>query len=71
MEAAREKLNNYYWAVEWNPIAHIIESYRSLWFDTHPVYWTGIIVALIAGFIAFTVGLIIFNKTEKTFIDTV
>ncbi|WP_194852167.1 ABC transporter permease [Nonlabens antarcticus] len=71
LDEARDKLKEYYWAVEWNPIAHIVESYRSLWFDTQPVYWAGIIIALAVGSVAFVIGLIIFNKTEKTFIDTV
>ncbi|MBF4984404.1 ABC transporter permease [Nonlabens mediterrranea] len=71
MEAARDKLGDYYWAVEWNPLAHIIESYRSLWFDNLEIHWTGIYVGMGLGLVLFFIGLIVFNKTEKTFIDTV
>lgn len=71
LEEARSKLKNYYWAVEWNPIAHVVESYRSLWFNTTPIYWPGIYVGFIVGAVLFFVGLIVFNRTEKTFIDTV
>jgi lipopolysaccharide transport system permease protein len=71
MDAARDKLKDYYWAVEWNPIAHIIESYRSLWFDSLEMYWHGIYIGLALGVVVFFIGLIFFNRTEKTFIDTV
>ncbi|HBT10876.1 MAG TPA: ABC transporter permease, partial [Leeuwenhoekiella sp.] len=40
LDAARNKLKDYYWAIEWNPIAQIIESYRSLWFNSLEIYWT-------------------------------
>lgn len=71
LDAARNKLKDYYWAVEWNPIAQIIESYRSLWFNTLKINWTGIYVGLFLGVVIFFLGLIVFNRTEKTFIDTV
>lgn len=71
LDEARNKLKDYYWAVEWNPLAHIIESYRSLWFNSLQVHWTGIVVGFFIGIILFIMGLIIFNRTEKTFIDTV
>ncbi|SCX91985.1 lipopolysaccharide transport system permease protein [Nonlabens sp. Hel1_33_55] len=71
LEEAKNKLQEYYWAVEWNPIAHVIESYRSLWFGSLPIHWTGIYVGFFVGTVLFLIGLIVFNKTEKTFIDTV
>ncbi len=71
LDAARDKLKTYYWAVEWNPIAHLIESYRSLWFNNLEIHWPGIYMGFGVGAALFFIGLIIFNKTEKTFIDTV
>lgn len=71
METAQEKLKTYYWIIKWNPLAHIIESYRSLWFNSSEIYWTGIYMGFSLGLVIFFVGLIIFNKTEKSFIDTV
>ncbi|WP_397303637.1 ABC transporter permease [Nonlabens ulvanivorans] len=71
LEAARDKLKDYYWAVEWNPLAHIIESYRSIWFNNLDIHWTGITIGFAIGLVLFLIGLVIFNKTEKTFIDTV
>ncbi len=71
LDEAKIKLKDYFWAVEWNPIAHIIESYRTLWFNNLEIHWTGIYVGFIIGAILFFIGLVVFNKTEKTFIDTV
>ena len=71
LDAARNKLKDYYWAIEWNPIAQIIESYRSLWFNSLEIYWTGIYAGFCLGILVFFIGLMVFNKTEKTFIDTV
>lgn len=71
LDAARDKLKDYYWAVEWNPIAQIIESYRSLWFNSLNIHWTGIYAGFFLGILVFFLGLMVFNKTEKTFIDTV
>ncbi|PQJ32172.1 ABC transporter permease [Nonlabens arenilitoris] len=71
IDAAKDKLTNYYWAVEWNPIAHIIESYRSLWFNSLDIHWTGLYAGFGLGIVLFFIGLIFFNRTEKTFIDTV
>ena len=71
LEAARDKLKDYYWAVEWNPIAQIIESYRSLWFNSLEIHWVGIYAGFCLGLVIFLIGLIVFNKTEKNFIDTV
>ncbi|EAS20000.1 ABC-2 type transporter [Flavobacteria bacterium BBFL7] len=71
LDAAKDKLKDYYWAIEWNPLAHILESYRSIWFNNMDVHWEGIYVGLGLGVIMFFLGLIVFNRTEKTFIDTV
>ncbi len=71
MDAARDKLKDYYWAVEWNPIAYVIESYRSIWFNSLEMNWIGIYIGLGLGIVLFFIGLVFFNRTEKTFIDTV
>ncbi|WP_412560335.1 ABC transporter permease [Winogradskyella sp. MIT101101] len=67
----KNKLPNYYWLIEWNPIAIIVESFRTIVFgeghlDVHKITYTLIITIVICLF-----GLIIFNKTEKSFIDTI
>jgi lipopolysaccharide transport system permease protein len=67
----KEKLPNYYWLIEWNPIAIIIESFRSMVFGVGILEVNKLIYTVITSCIIFLVGLVIFNKTEKSFIDTI
>jgi lipopolysaccharide transport system permease protein len=71
MSYFKVKLPNYYWLIEWNPIAIIIESFRftALGIGDLDVY--KLIYTSIVSFIIFLIGLVIFNKTEKSFIDTI
>lgn len=71
MSYFKGKLPNYYWLIESNPIAIIIESFRTTAlgigdFDMYKLLYTSIISTII-----FLIGLVIFNKTEKSFIDTI
>ncbi|MHA7842825.1 MAG: ABC transporter permease [Winogradskyella sp.] len=65
------KLPKYYWLIEWNPIAIIIESFRGMVLGTDPLDIQKIIYAIIISCLIFILGLAIFNKTEKSFIDTI
>jgi lipopolysaccharide transport system permease protein len=67
----KEKLAAYSWIVEYNPMAHIIETSRLMLLNDGKVDSTGVIYSVIITIIIFFVGLIIFNRTEKSFIDTV
>jgi len=67
----KEKLAAYSWIVEYNPMAHIIETSRVMLLNDGKIDANGIIYATVITIIIFFVGLIIFNKTEKSFIDTV
>ncbi len=71
MSYFKDKLPNYYWLIEWNPIAIIIESFRSMVFGVGELDINKLIYTIITSFIIFLIGLIIFNKTEKSFIDTI
>lgn len=67
----KEKLPNLAWFVEYNPMTTIIEAFRHMTlgvgdYSTSNMIYTGII-----SFFIFIIGLIIFNRTEKSFIDTV
>jgi lipopolysaccharide transport system permease protein len=65
------KLPKFYWLIEWNPIAIIIESFRGMVLGTDPLDVQKIIYAIIVSCLIFILGLAIFNKTEKSFIDTI
>ncbi|MFK5957873.1 MAG: ABC transporter permease [Lutibacter sp.] len=67
----KEKLADYSWIVEYNPMAHIIETSRNLLLNDGKFDLHGIIYSVIITIIIFFVGLLIFNRTEKSFIDTV
>ncbi|VAW22755.1 O-antigen export system, permease protein [hydrothermal vent metagenome] len=67
----KEKLATYSWIVEYNPMAHIIETSRIMLLNDGKFDFYGIIYSTIITIIIFFVGLLIFNRTEKSFIDTV
>ncbi len=68
---AQEKLGAYAWVIDYNPLAHIIDSFRNAVLGTGAVNYEALGYAAIVALIAALAGLIIFNRTEKTFIDTV
>ncbi|MFD2698631.1 ABC transporter permease [Mesonia sediminis] len=68
---AKEKLPELSWAFEYNPITQIIEGFRFISLDFGEFSWGGLLYALVFSVLIFFIGLIIFNRTEKNFIDTV
>jgi lipopolysaccharide transport system permease protein len=57
--------------VAYNPVTQIIEGFRYMLLDTGTFSWFGFCYTLFISVSLFLIGLIIFNRTEKTFIDTV
>lgn len=57
--------------VELNPLAQMIESFRYMLLQTGTFSWSGLFYTSMISMVVFLVGLIIFNRTEKSFIDTV
>lgn len=57
--------------VEYNPMTQIIEGLRYIVLHSGTFSWFGFLYTLAISLILFLVGLIIFNRTEKSFIDTV
>ena len=57
--------------VEYNPLTQIIEGFRYMLLNTGSFNWYGFLYTLLVSVIVFFIGLIIFNRTEKRFIDTV
>ena len=66
-----EKLPKYAWMIKYNPIAQIVEGFRYMILDTGTFSWGGFFYTLLFTIVIFFIGLIIFNRTERTFIDTV
>lgn len=71
LEEIQKKLPTYYWLIDYNPLAQIIETYRGLLLGAVEINFNAIFISLTIGVFSFLLGLIIFNRTEKTFIDTV
>ena len=57
--------------VAYNPLTQIIEGFRYMLLDMGTFTWAGFAYTLIICVGIFFLGLLIFNRTEKNFIDTV
>lgn len=67
----REKLPRFAWLVEYNPVAYIVEAARYMLFSEGTFSVNGILFMVSVTLITLLFGIIIFNKTEKSFIDTI
>ncbi|WP_394993604.1 ABC transporter permease [Emticicia sp.] len=61
----------YQWIMTVNPMASIIETFRYAFLGVGSFSWEGLLYSLTFTFTIFSLGLIIFNNTEKNFMDTV
>jgi lipopolysaccharide transport system permease protein len=66
-----DKGTDYSWIIDYNPLAHIIEIGRFMILNEGEVSQFGIIYTILISILILFFGIIIFNKTEKSFIDTV
>lgn len=72
LKEAREKFDP--WIAEliaYNPLTQIIEGFRYMLLNTGTFSWFGFGYTVVVCFVVFFLGLIVFNRTEKSFIDTV
>ncbi|MCD2259794.1 ABC transporter permease [Psychroserpens luteolus] len=67
----RDKLPRFAWLVEYNPLAYVIEAARYMLLSDGTLSINGLIYTLVVTLVILFFGLIIFNKTERTFVDTV
>ncbi len=67
----REKLPQFAWLVEYNPMAYIIEATRYMLFSEGTFSVNGILFTFLIATIILFFGIIVFNRTERTFVDTV
>lgn len=67
----REKIPKIAWLVEYNPVAYVIETARYMLLGDGTFSVNGIIYTCLVTLIILLLGVIVFNRTEKTFIDTV
>lgn len=71
LSIAIEKYPKYSWIIEFNPMTPIIETFRYGFLGEGNFSWSSLGYATSITAIFLIAGIIIFNKVEKTFIDTV
>jgi lipopolysaccharide transport system permease protein len=71
MALLQEKMPKYSWLIQYNPLAYIIETARYMLLNVGEISILGLGYTFLVTVGVFFVGLLIFNKTEKSFIDTV
>jgi lipopolysaccharide transport system permease protein len=71
IDLMKDKLNDYSWIVDYNPMAHIIEMGRFMILNEGAVSLFGILYTASFSIGVLLFGTIIFNRTEKSFIDTI
>ena len=71
MALIQTKMPEYAWLVQYNPLAYIIELTRYMLLGIGSFSVLGLLYTLVFTVIVFLVGLLVFNRTEKNFIDTV
>jgi len=57
--------------IQYNPMTTVIESFRKIVFFNGEILLFDLLYMLTIATIVFFIGLLIFNKTEKSFIDTI
>jgi len=71
MELIKDKLPKLGWLVEYNPLAYVIETSRYMLLNIGEISVLGLSYTFLFTVAIFFTGVLIFNKTEKSFIDTV
>lgn len=71
MTLIKEKLPTYGWLVEYNPLAYVIETSRYMLLSVGQISAIGLLYTFVVTVVVFFAGLLFFNQTEKSFIDTV
>ncbi|WP_419701100.1 ABC transporter permease [Mucilaginibacter sp. NFX135] len=71
LSVAQAKYPAYSWLVKFNPITAIIETFRYGFMGRGSFSWEMIGYSLVTTIIILLLGTVIFNRVEKTFVDTV
>lgn len=61
----------YQFWIKLNPLTHLIETFKSIFLGSGSLSLNGLIYSCIFTIVTLTVGVLIFNKTEQKFMDTV
>lgn len=61
----------YLWIVQLNPLSSIVETFRYAFTGSGMVSWGSLLYSLVFTIVILCIGTVIFNKVEKSFMDTV
>jgi lipopolysaccharide transport system permease protein len=71
LSLAKEKLGDYSWIATVNPMTSIIETMKFAFLGEGVFSWNNLAFSLIFSLVLLFLGVIVFNRVEKTFMDTV
>lgn len=71
LSTALEKYPHYSWIIEYNPMTAIIETFRFGFLGSGSFSWFSLGYVSLVTFLLLTFGILIFNKVERNFVDTV
>lgn len=71
MNLIQEKMPDYAWIVKYNPLAYCIETTRYMLLGIGELPVWGMFYTFIVTVVVLLIGIVLFNHTEKSFIDTV
>ncbi|RYF10508.1 MAG: ABC transporter permease [Flavobacteriales bacterium] len=71
LSVAIDKYPEYSWIIEYNPMTPIIETFRYAFLGEGTFSWQSLTYVSLVTFVFLLFGIIIFNKVERTFVDTV
>lgn len=71
LSLAKEKLGDYYWIAKLNPMSSIIEATKYAFLGQGEFSWGHIFYSFSVMLILLFIGVLVFNKVEQNFMDTV
>ena len=71
MNLIQEKMPDYVWIIKYNPLAYCIETTRFLLLGVGDLPVWGMVYTFVITVVVLLLGIVLFNHTEKSFIDTV
>jgi len=71
LSLAKEKLGDYYWIAKLNPMSSIIEATKYAFLGQGEFSWAHIFYSFSVMLILLFIGVLVFNKVEQNFMDTV
>jgi lipopolysaccharide transport system permease protein len=63
--------SKYKWFIQANPMSSLVEAFRKVYLGAGELSWLGLTYSLGCAIFIFLFGILIFNRVEKTFMDTV